>query len=155
MAGAAWGAVQLYFAVTYPDCYTKEGFGARVELLADTMEHLVVPAAWLSYYDPPVEFVESPFDSPDCAGLSGEPTEEAEAVVLAGLAGQVPDWYTENITSGAALWAAIRKAPSLRIMLNLRDEFGGFCRLDWLRYPLDVDDFPPADDDQFRDGGCF
>ena len=149
-----WGAVQLYFAVTYPDCYTKEGFGAGVELLADTMEHLVVPYAWLSYYDPPVEFVESPFDSPDCAAVSAEPTEEAEAVVLAGLAGQVPDWYTENITSGAELWAAIRKAPSLRILFNFKDHFGGFCTLDWLRYPLDLDDFPPADDNQFRDGGC-
>ncbi len=149
-----WGAVQLYFAVRYPDCYTKEGFGAGVELLADTMEHLVVPAAWLSYYNPPVKFVESPFDSPDCAGLSGEPTGEAESVVLAGLAGQVPDWYTENITSGAELWAAMRQAPSVRILLNLQDEFGGFCDLDWLRYPLEIDDLPPAGDNQFRDGGC-
>ncbi|MDE0652095.1 MAG: hypothetical protein OXI26_00380 [bacterium] len=35
-----------------------------------------------------------------------------------------------------------------------RDEFGGFCRLDWLRYPLEIDDLPPPDDDQFRDAGC-
>ena len=150
----AWGAVQLYFAVTYPDCYTKEGFGAGAELIADTMEHLVVPYSWLGYYTPPVDFVDSPFDSPDCADVSGEPTSEAEAVILAGLDGVVPDWYTENITSGAELWAAIRKAPSLRMMLNLKDEFGGFCDLDWLRYPLNLDSFPPADDNQFRDGGC-
>ena len=150
----AWGAVQLYFAVTYPDCYTKEGFGAGVELLADTMEHLVVPFGWLAYYTPPVELIDSPFDSPDCADVPAEPTAEAESVVLAGLNGVVPDWYTENITSGAELWAAIRKAPSLRMMLNLKDEFGGFCELDWLRYPLDLDSFPPADDNQFRDGGC-
>lgn len=150
----AWGAVQLYFAVNHPDCYTKEGFGAGVELLADTMEHLVVPYAWLGYYHPPAEFTEEVFDSPDCAGLTGEPGEEAEAVVRAGLAGEVPDWYTRNITSGAELWAAIRRAPSVRILLNLQDEFGGFCDLDWLRYPLEIDDLPPADDNQFRDGGC-
>ncbi len=154
VAPRAWGAVQLYFAVTHPDCYTKEGFGAGVELLADTMEHLVVPYAWLGYYHPPVELTDEVFDSPDCAGLTGEPTEEAEAVVRAGLAGEVPEWYTENITSGAELWAAIRSAPSVRILLNLQDEFGGFCDLDWLRYPLAIDDLPPADDNQFRDGGC-
>ena len=150
----AWGAVQLYFAVNHPDCYTKEGFGAGVELLADTMEHLVVPYAWLGYHHPPVEFTEDVFDSPDCDGLSGEPSEEAEAVVRAGLAGEIPEWYTENITSGAELWAAIRAAPSVRLLLNLQDEFGGFCDLDWLRYPLEIDDLPPADDNQFRDGGC-
>lgn len=154
LAQRAWGAVQLYFAVMYPDCYTKEGFGAGIELLADTMEHLVVPYAWLGYYHPPVEFDEQAFDTPDCAGLTGEPSEEAEAVVRAGLAGEVPDWYTENFTSGAELWAAIRSAPSVRILLNLQDEFGGFCDLDWLRYPLEIDDLPPADDNQFRDGGC-
>ena len=155
VAPKAWGAVQLYFAVTYPDCYIKEGFGAGVELLADTLEHLVVPTAWLSYHNPPVEFEELPFDSADCPGLSGEPTEEAEAVVLAGVANEVPDWYTENITSGAELWAAIRLAPSLRVMLNLKDEFGGFCRLDWLRYPLNLARWPSEDDNQFRDGSCF
>lgn len=149
-----WGAVQLYFAVTYPDCYTDEGFGAGVELLAGTMEHLVVPYAWLAYYNPPVEIEESPFDSPDCPGLAGQPTDEAEAVVLAGLAGEVPDWYTENITSGAELWAAIRSAPSVRLLLNLQDEFGGLCPLGWFGYPLDIDDWPSADDNQFRDGGC-
>ena len=151
----AWGAVQLYFAVTYPDCYTKEGFGAGVELLADTLEHLVVPTARLSYHDPLVEFVEFPFDSADCSNVLAEPTEEAKAIVLAGLAGEVPDWYTENITSGADLWAAIRQAPSVRIMLNLKDEFGGFCRLEWFSYPLNLDRSPPEEDNQFRDGGCF
>ena len=154
VAPKAWGAVQLYFAVTYPDCYIKEGFGAGVELLADTMEHLVVPTAWLSYYNPPVEFAELPFDSADCPNVLTGPTEEAEAVVRAGLAGEVPDWYTENITSGAELWAAIRQGPSVRIMLHLKDEFGGFCRLDWLRYPLNLDRWPSEDDNQFRDGGC-
>ncbi len=151
----AWGAVQLYFAVTYPDCYIKEGFGAGVELLADTMEHLVVPTAWLSYHHPPVDFVESPFDAAECPSVGEEPTEEAEAIVLAGVAGQVPDWYTENITSGAELWAAIRRAPSVRIMLNPKDEFGGFCNLDWFRYPLNIRRWPSEDDNQFRDGGCF
>ena len=151
----AWGAVQLYFAVTYPDCYTKEGFGAGVELLADTLEHLVVPTGWLSYHNPPVEFVEFPFDSADCSNVLAEPTEEAKAIVLAGLAGEVPDWYTENITSGADLWAAIRQAPSVQIMLNLKDEFGGFCRLEWFSYPLNLDRWPSEDDNQFRDGGCF
>ena len=150
----AWGAVQLYFAVTHRDCYTTEGFGAGSELLADTMQHLVVPTSWLTYYNPPVDVVESPFDLPDCETVGDEPTEEAEAIVRAGLAGEVPGWYTENITSGADLWAAIRQAPSVRIMLNLKDEFGGFCRLEWLRYPLEINDLPPEDDNQFRDGGC-
>ena len=150
----AWGAVQLYFAVTHPDCYTIDGFRAGVELLADTIEHLVVPTASLSYYHPPVEFEESPFDSGECPSVAAEPTGEAESVVLAGLAGEVPDWYTENITSGAELWAAIRGAPSVRLLLNLQDEFGGFCRLDWFRSPLNLDRWPSEDDNQFRDGGC-
>ena len=151
----AWGAVQLYFAVTYPDCYTSEGFGAGVELLADTMEHLVVPTAWLSYYHPTVAFEESPFDSGECTNVDAEPTEEAESVVLAGLAGDVPDWYTENITSGADLWTAIRRAPSVRLLINLRDEFGGFCRLGWFRYPLNLGRWPSEGDNQFRDDGCL
>ena len=150
----AWGAAQLYFAATHPDCYTIGGFGAGSELLADTMEHLVIPTAWLTYYNPPVDSVELPFDSPRCETVGDEPTEEAEAVVRAALAGEVPDWYTENISSGADLWAAIRRAPSVRIMLNLKDEFGGFCSLDWLRFPLEIDDLPPEHDNQFRDGGC-
>ena len=151
----AWGAVHLYFGVTYPDCYTTDGFRPGVELLADTMEHLVIPTAWLSYHHPPVTFEDSPFDSAECTRVAAEPTEEAESVVLAGLAGDVPDWYTENITSGADLWAAIRRAPSALLLINLKEEFGGFCRLDWLRFPLNLDRWPSEDDNQFRDDGCL
>lgn len=43
--------------------------------------------------------------------MPSEPTAEAEQVVLQGLAGQVPDWYTDNITDGAELWAAWGAGP--------------------------------------------
>ena len=72
----------------------------------------------------------------------------------AGLAGQVSDRCTENITSGAELWAAVRGVPSVRILLNLPDEFGGFCDSDRSRHPPEIDDLPPADDNRFRNGGC-
>ena len=46
----AWGAVQLYFNVTYKDCFPQiESIGG--EFLADTMSHLIEPAAWLTYYE--------------------------------------------------------------------------------------------------------
>lgn len=154
MSPKAWGAVQLYFAVKHPDCYTRRGFGAGVELLADTMQHLVIPTAWLGYHHPRVDVTASAFDSLECLTVTDQPTEEAKAVVLAGLAGRVPDWYTQNITSGAELWAAIRRAPSVRVLQNLQDEFGGFCRVDWFTQPLNIDRLPPADENQFRDGGC-
>ena len=137
----AWGAVQLYFATTYPDCYADAGAGK--EILADTVAHLVAPIAWLTYYE-----------SDGCPSLPGEPSREAEEIVLAGLAGQVPDWYTENITNGAELWAALRRAPSPQLLTNLADEFGGFCSTDWFTYPLDPARFPPEGSNPFKDGGC-
>ena len=137
----AWGAVQLYFATTYPDCYTHAGAGQ--EILADTMAHLMVPTTWLTYYE-----------SDGCPSLPGEPGREAEEIVLAGLAGEVPDWYTENITNGAELWAALRRGPTPQLLTNLADEFGGFCSTDWLTYPLDPARFPPEGSNPFKDGGC-
>lgn len=140
----AWGAVQLYFATTYPGCYDRGGIGGA-EILADTVTHIIVPDALLTYYL-----------SHGCPTLPprSEPSGEAEKVVLQGLAGQVPDWYRENITDGAELWAAWLRGPSLPALANLADEFGGLCSTDWIRYPLDPERFPPAGSNPFRDGGC-
>ena len=141
----AWGAVQLYFATTYPGCYNNDGSIGGAEFLADTVNHLIVPTAWLTYYE-----------SDGCPTLPqrSKPTAEAEQVVLQGLAGQVPDWYSENITNGAELWAAWLRGPSLPALANLADEFGGLCSTDWILYPLDPERFPPAGSNPFRDGGC-
>ena len=139
----AWGAVQLYFATTHPDCFAGSGQGS--EILADTVLHVMVPHAWLTYYN-----------SPGCPTLPArsEPTPEAVQVVLQGLAGQVPDWYRDNITSGAELWSAWLRGPSLTALANLRDEFGGLCSTDWITEPLDPARFPPEGTNPFRDGGC-
>ena len=109
------------------------------------MTHLVVPGSWLVYYE-----------SSGCPEITpgSKPTEEAEEVVLQGMAGQVPDWYQENITNGAELWAAWLRGPSHSALANLADEFGGLCSTDWITYPLDPERFPPADSNPFKDGGC-
>ena len=140
----AWGAVQLYFATTYPGCYDRGG-NSGAEILADTVTHLIVPGALLTYY------LRS-----GCPTLPprSEPSGEAEQVVLQGLAGQVPDWYRENITNGAELWAAWLRGPSLPALANLAEEFGGLCSTDWIVHPLDPERFPPAGSNPFRDGGC-
>ena len=140
----AWGAVQLYFATTYPGCYDRGG-NSGAEILADTVTHLIVPGALLTYYL-----------SYGCSTLPprSKPTTEAEQVILQGLAGQVPDWYSENITNGAELWAAWLRGASLPALANLAEEFGGLCSTDWIVYPLDPERFPPAGSNPFRDGGC-
>ena len=140
----AWGAVQLYFATTYPGCYANGDIDGA-EILADTVNHLVVPSSWLTYYN-----------SDGCPTLPqrSEPTAEAERVVLQGLTGQVPDWYTDNITSGAELWAAWLRGPSLPALANLAGEFGGLCSTGWITQPLDPARFPPAGSNPFKDGGC-
>ena len=140
----AWGAVQLYFATTYPGCWSDSSIDGA-EILADTVSYVVVPGAWLTYYN-----------SPGCPTLPefSEPTAEAEQVVKQGLAGQVPDWYRENITTGADLWAAWLRGPSLPALANLKDEFGGLCSTDWITYPLDRERFPPEGSNPFRDGDC-
>ena len=140
--GRAWGAVQLYFAWTYPDCFRDYGQRSGAEILADTMAHLVVPTAWLAYY------------GAGCPGLGGRPDSEAERVVLAGLAGEAPDWYTGNITNGAELWRVLRRVLSVQLLANLAGEFGGFCSTDWFRYPLEPPLVPPPRTNPFRDGGC-
>ncbi|WP_419551569.1 cell wall-binding repeat-containing protein [Candidatus Poriferisodalis sp.] len=138
--GKAWGAVQLYFANKYPDCYWGD---PGTEILADTVTHLMVPHAWLTYYS-----------GTGCPSLGARPSLEDEQVVLDGLAGRVPDWYTKNITTGEEFWAAWLKGPSLRTLINLAPEFGGLCSDEWIRFPLDPELFPAADSDPFRDGGC-
>ena len=72
------------------------------------MLHIMVPHAWLTYYE-----------SPGCPELPHRPSAKAEQVVLQGLAGQVPDWYTDNITNGAELWAAWLRSPSMPALANL------------------------------------
>ena len=140
-----WGAVQLYFATTYPGCYNRDGNIGGAEILADTVSYLIVPTAWLTYYE-----------SRGCPNITpgSKPTAEAEQVVLQGFAGQVPDWYRENITNGAELWAAWVRGPSLPALANLADEFGGLCSTDWITYPLNPELFPPAGSNPFKDGGC-
>ena len=142
VTGRAWGAVQLYFAARYPDCFVDDRQRQGSELLADTMTHLVVPAAWLTYY------------AIGCDGSGNGVDREAEGTVLAGLAGVVPPWYTENITNGAELWTVLRRALSAPLLANLATRFGGFCSTDWFSYPLDRSLIPPARTNPFRDGGC-
>ena len=140
----AWGAVQLYFATTYPGCYPGTDLHGS-EILADTVLHVMSAHSWLTYYE-----------SSGCPTLPArsKPTLEAEQVVLQGLAGQVPDWYGENITNGAELWTAWLRGPSMPALANLAGEFGGLCRTDWITYPLNPARFPPAGSNPFRDGGC-
>ena len=133
----AWGAVQLYFAVTYPNCHQ-----GGEEILADTMLHLVDPDAHLTYYGP----------QSSCPDAPVTPTEEAKNILRTGLAGEVPAWYTQHVTDGAALWRLFRDAPTnLALLSNLMNEFGGLCRTDFLR---DWRLVPPRDSNPFRDGGC-
>ncbi len=140
--GRAWGAVQLYFAWRYPDCFQNYGQRPGAEILADTMAHLVEPVAWLAYY------------RAGCAGLGGEPDSEAEQALRSGLAGEMPGWYTENVTNGAELWRVLRRVLSLELLAKLGGEFGGFCTTDWIRYPLEPALIPPPRTNPFRDGGC-
>ena len=141
---SAWGAVQLYFATTYPNCFAGSDFHGA-EILADTALHVMVPSAWLTYYE-----------LPWCPTLpeGSLPTLEAERVVLQGLAGQVPDWYRANITNGAELWSAWLRGPSLPALANLAGEFGGLCRTDWITHPFDPALLPPEGSNPFKDGGC-
>ena len=137
----AWGAVQLYFASSYPEC--EEGTYRGVEILADTLTHVVLPDANLHYYE-----------YSRCEAVPDLPSDEAEEVIQDGLAGRVPDWYRENITDGAALWEAWLVRPSTAVLANLMGEFGGFCETDWIKFPLDPDRFPAAGTNPFKDGGC-
>ncbi len=143
VSGEAWGAVQLYFAVTYPDCHTEAGQPPGEEILADTVKSVVMPSASLNY-----------FDAGSCPALPDEPTPEMQQIVRDGLQGEIPGWYRENITNGAELWAALRRAPSAQIIANLANAFSGLCSTDWLTYPLDVNRLPPEGANPFRDGGC-
>ena len=140
--GRAWGAVQLYFATTYPDCFATTSHPGA-EILADTVMHLILPSVELTHYG-----------STGCPGLPSSPTPEAERVVRQGMVDRVPDWYTTNITDGAELWTAWLRDPSLPVLANLSGEFGGLCRTDWITYPLDPNSFPSSGTDPFRNGGC-
>ncbi|MCE2531024.1 MAG: hypothetical protein J4F44_00825 [Acidimicrobiia bacterium] len=141
-----WGAAQLYFTATYPDCplvHDRQGVGR--ELLADTMRILTIPPVWLGF---------GYYAVLECPGVPDEVSLDAQEVVRDALAGRVPDWYTRNITSGAELWAALRLDPELHALANLAGEFGGLCTTDWITYPIDRRRIPPAGATPFRDGGC-
>ena len=118
-----WGPVQLYFASRYPGCVTDtDQHGA--EALADTLLHLTVPHAWLSYYQ-----------GRGCPGLPRAPSSAAELVVYDALDGFVPDWYVDNIGTAAELWTAWLRGPSLPALANLQERFGGLCT-NWITSPL-------------------
>ena len=143
----AWGAVQLYFASTYPastypDCFTADSHPGS-EILADTVMHLLVPEAELTYYD-----------STDCPSLPRTPSPDAERVVTDGMRGRVPSWYTTNITSGEKLWDAWVSSPSLPALANLADEFGGLCDTAWIEYPFVTLNFPPPAEAFEDDDNC-
>ena len=137
---APWGAVQLYFASKYPHCPAEADF-AGVAILADTVLHLTVPHARLPYHQPG-----------GCFNLPVEPTAEDEQIVRAGLAGRVPDWYRENVTTSFELWSTWRIGPSLPAFANLMDQFGGLCTTEWLTVPLDPHLLPSRHVDPFT--GC-
>ena len=132
----AWGAVQLYFADTYPNCRT-----GGEEIIADTMLHLVFPDAPLSYYG----------SGSSCPTTPAMPTARAEAILRSGLAGEVPRWYTDNVTDGAALWWMMSVARNPVLVSNLMGEFGGFCRTDFL---MNWRVAPLRESNPFADGGC-
>ncbi len=137
----AWGAVQLYFATEYPDCFADtDEHGSKI--LADTVLHIMVPHANLTYY------------SGRCRGLPRMPTVEAEQVVRQGLDDRVPDWYRREITDGFELWTAWLRGPSLPAIANLRDEFRGLCSTSWITSPLDPQSFPTDRRSPFLDDGC-
>ena len=137
----SWGPVQLYFATTYPNC-EEETDQVGAEVLADTVLHLMVPHAYLPYYE-----------GGQCRGPGRSPTREAEQVVLDGLADRVPAWYLRDIADGLELWEAWLRGPSLPAMANLESEFGGLCSTNWISSPLVPLNFPPAHLDPFRRGG--
>ena len=136
-----WGAVQLYFASAYPDCFSDSHPGA--EILADTMLHVAAPHARLDFYD-----------SGECRRLRRAPTAQAEEVVLDALAGRIPQWYLDNVDNGSDLWTLWLRGPSLPALANLEQDVGGLCDTAWITYPLDSQEFPLADTNPFSDGGC-
>ena len=139
-----WGAVQLYFASTYPGCSPGD-YLHGAEVLADTLLHVTAPHAWLPYYQ-----------GRSCTGLPRTPSAEAERVVLQGLDGRrVPDWYYNNITSASELWTTWRQGPSLPALDNLLSgEYGGLCSTDWIEAwigpPVDSTAIPPQHPPPFR-----
>ena len=137
----SWGAVQLYFASTYSDCFTSSAHRGS-EILADTMMHLLVPEAELTYYD-----------SAACNSLPTSPNAQAEQVASDGMRGRVTRWYTTSITTGTKLFTEWRKAPSLPALANLSIEYGGLCSTNWVDYPFVTSSFP-ASDKAFKNDGC-
>ena len=141
-----WGAVQLYFASTYPSCSSGDDLQGA-EALADTLLHVTLPHAPLHYSE-----------NRTCRRLPTSPTRAAEEIVTQGLEARdnrdLPDWYTRNIDDGLDLWTEWRLGPSLPALNNLRSEFGGLCETSWIISPLDLTapNVPPAATSPFADG---
>ena len=137
-----WGAVQLYFATTYPRCSSGTDMHGS-EALADTMLHVTLPHAWLDYSQ-----------GRTCRRLPSTPTRTAERVVEEGFDGDLPDWYTDNIVDGHDLWTTWLLGPSLPTLANVARDFGRLCDTNWITSPLDPQQFPPAGRNPFGDSGC-
>ena len=105
----AWGAVQLYFTTMFEGC-EAEPWSDGVELLADAMRYLILPGDGKTYLD---------HKAPNCPTLPAKLSSEAWEVLRAGLAGEVPAWYTENFTDGAALWSQFLIGRSPTALANL------------------------------------
>ena len=138
----AWGGVQLYFASKYPRCAAgTDQHGA--EILANTLLHVTVPHAWLSYYH-----------GRGCSGLPRTPSSEAEEVVRQGLDGDEPDWYFRAIRTPCDLWAEWLRGPSLPALANLSSDFSGLSDTAWISFPLNPAQFPAVDSPPFNDNQC-
>ena len=145
----AWGAVQVYFIARYAHCIEEKGwYDPPSEFLTYGMEVIAIPEYQPRTAGPPVH------DPSGCFFGGPEQAGGPESVIASGLAGEVPQWYTEHIKSGADLWAVLRSAPSSPALANLRHEFGGLCPAEWLRRPFDGQSQPPQGANPFRDGGC-
>ena len=121
-SAAEWGAVQLYFASTYPRCAPGD-YLHGAEVLADTLLHVTVPYAYLPYYE-----------GRTCSGLPRTPTPEAERLVEQGLEGRrMPDWYFREIVNASDLWTTWLRGTSLPALDNLLSgEYGGLCDINWI-----------------------
>ena len=145
----AWGAVQIYFNMRYGHCAELGWIEPAREILAEGMQLIVLPERSVGEYVGPISG-----DTSGCYWIALEENGEPERVIRSGLAGEVPRWYTENIESGADLWAALRRAPNSFALPNVQHEFGGFCPAEWLSDPFNWTGWPPEGANPFRDGGC-
>lgn len=104
------------------------------------MRYLILPGDGRTYLD---------HKSPDCPSLPAQLSDEAFEVLRAGLADEVPSWYTDNFTTGTDLWAQFLIGRSPAALANVGQEFGRLCTLHWATYPLNPRTAPTAGTDPF------